>query len=115
MESLRWEKSPVPQCQPGLSMMDTQVVRQAVLYYLRDNPPTTPEDFNFRAELKAASHWYWPKDDEPLKFVSCPYDDLHVKKVAAIALKSWEEELNKARNKENTDSSDDLQEYISGT
>jgi len=95
--------------------MDSQVVMQAVLHYLIDNPPTTPEDFNFQAELKAASHWHWPKDDEPLKFVSCPYDDLHVKKVAAITLKSWKEELNKARIKENTDSSDDLQEYISGT
>lgn len=103
----------MPQCEPGLSMMDIQVVNQAVLHFLIDNPPTTPEDFNFQAELKAASHWHWPKYDEPLKLVSGPHDDLRVKMVAVRALKSWKEELHKASIEESTDSSDDLEEYIS--
>ena len=104
----------MPQCEPGLSMMDIQVVNQAVLHFLIDNPPTTPEHFNFQAELKAASHWHWPKYDEPLNLVSGPHDDLRVKMVAARALKSWKEELHKASIEESTDSSDDLEEYISG-
>ena len=119
MGSLSWIKVSVPQCQPGLSMMEMYVVDQAVLHYLIDNPPTTPEDFNFQAELKAASHWFWPKDDEPMKRVSGPHDDWRLKKVAAIALKGWKEELCQARkqtgmNHEITDSSDNLEEYISG-
>ena len=100
-------------------MMDFCVIGQAVLHYLIVNPPTTPEDFNSHAELKAASHWHWPQEDETPNFASGPHDDLRVKKAVAIALKSWNEELCQARkqagmNDENTDSSDDLEEYISG-
>ena len=48
-----------------------------------------------------------------------PHDDLRLKKAAAIALKSWNEELCQARkqagmNGENTNSSDNLEEHISG-
>jgi len=119
MESLSWEKSSVPECQPGLSMMEIYVIDQAVLHYLIDCPPTTPEDFNFHAELKAASHWRWPKDNEPMKRAPGPHDDWRLKKVAAFALKSWKEELCQARKQadmsdENVDSSDYLEEYISG-
>ena len=119
MGSLSWEKSSVPQCQPGLSLMEIYVLDQAVLHYLIDNPPTNAEDFNFHAELKAASHWHWPKDDEPLKRASGPHDDWRLKKVTKTALKSWKEELSQARekpciNKKNTDSRDDLEKYISG-
>lgn len=119
MGSLSWKKSSVPQCQPGLSMMEIYVIDQAVLHYLIDHPPTTPEDFNFHAELKAASHWHWPRDDEPMKRASGPHDDWRLRKVAAIALKSWKEELCQARkqacmNDKNTDSRDNLKEYISG-
>ena len=101
-------------------MMDFFVIGQAVLYYMIHNPPTTPEDFNFHAELKAASHWHWPKEDEPPHFVSGPHDDLRLKEVAAIALRSWNKKLCQLReekadvNNENTDSSDDLEEQISG-
>ena len=109
----------MPQCRGGLSTLDFYVIGQAVLYYMIHNPPTTPEDFNFHAELKAVSHWHWPKDDEPPNFVPGPHDDLRLKKVAGIALKSWKEKLGQLRkqadmNDENTDSSDDLDEYISG-
>ena len=119
MRSLSWEKSSVPQCQPGLSMMEINVIDQAVLHFLIDNPPITPEDFNFHAELKAASQWRWPNDDEPMKRASGPHDDWRLKKVAAIALKSWKEELCRATkqtcmNGENRDSRDHLEEHISG-
>ena len=100
-------------------MMDFDVISQAVLYYMIHNPPTTPEDFNFHAELKAASHWHCPQEDEIPNFASGPHDDWRLKKAAAIVLKSWNENLCQARkqagmNDETTDSSDDLEEYITG-
>ena len=100
-------------------MMDFDVISQAVLHYMIDNPPTTPEDFNFHVELKAASHWHWPKEDERPNFAPGPHDEMRLKKAAAVAFKSWNEELCQARkqagvNDENTDSSDDLEKYISG-
>ena len=95
-------------------MMEICVIDQAVLHFLIHNPPSTPEDFNFHAELKAASEWCWPKDDEPMKRAPGPHDDWRLKKVAAIALKNWKEELSQAKKQENTDSRDNLEEYISG-
>lgn len=111
-------------------MMDFNVIGEAVLDYMIENPPTTPEDFNFHAELKAASHWHWPKDEEPLHLVSGPHDDFRIKRVVTITLNSWTKELRQARtqsvkrkqrspvkaggNDEEIDSSDDLDEYISG-
>lgn len=101
--------------------MNFSVLVRAVLEYLQDNHPTTPEEYNFQAELKAASHWYWPKDDEPIRFVLGRFDDIQLKKVAAGALRSWTHKLNEMESRaetqgdtEDSDLSCSIEEQISG-
>ena len=57
--SPKWQKTSVPQCRGELSLMDVSTVVQAVIVYMKDHYPTTPDEFNFHAELKAACHWHW--------------------------------------------------------
>ena len=60
-----------------------------------DHYPTTPEEFNFQAELKAASHWHWPKDDkEEFKSVVAGYHD-NCRLITAVkkTLIKWYKEL----------------------
>jgi len=66
----------------------------AINVYLNDNYPKTPEDYNFQAELKAASHWDW-SDDEKRCLVLGPHDDRRVKSAAKETFDKWAEELNK--------------------
>ena len=73
--------------------MNVNFLVRTVLKYVNENSPDTPEEFNFRAELKAASHWQFFNDNERIKFVTGPFDDIRVKKVAAIALRHWIKEL----------------------
>ncbi|XP_078351308.1 uncharacterized protein LOC144636041 [Oculina patagonica] len=98
LRSMNWTKSTVPQCKRGMSQMNFSVLVRAVLEYLKDNHPTTPEEFNFQAELKAASHWHWYKDNEPTQFVSGPFDEEQLKKVAEVALSSWTHKLNEMKS-----------------
>ena len=118
---MNWTKSTVPPCERGISQMNFSVLVRAVLEYLQDNHPTTPEEYNFQAELKAASHWYWPKDDEPIRFVLGRFDDIQLKKVAAGALRSWTHKLNEMESRaetqgdtEDSDLSCSIEEQISG-
>lgn len=87
----------MPKCDAGMSVMDFNVIVDAVLDYMTDNPPTTPEEYNYQAELKAASHWDWSGDDEPLNLVPGPHNDSRIKKAAAITLQSWIKELDKLK------------------
>lgn len=103
--------------------MNVSVLVHAVLEYLKDHRPTTPQESNFQAELKAVSHWYWFKDNEPMNFVSRHFDDRHFKKIAKLALKRWTQKLNEmetqaqklpfATQKDN-DLSGSIEEQISG-
>lgn len=98
----------------------------AVLEYLKDNHPTTPEECNFQAELKAASHWHWYKDNERTQFVSGPFVDEQLRKVAKVALRSWTHKLNEIESEaeklqakmqeagEENDLSCNIEEQISG-
>ena len=70
----------------------------AINVYLNDNDPETPEDFNFQAELKAASHWDW-LDDETRYLELGPYDDRRVKLAAKQTFDKWVEELDKERER----------------
>lgn len=74
--------------------MNFSILVHAVLEYLKDHHPAAPEESNFQAELKAASHWYWFKDNERTQFVSHHFDDIQLKKVAKVALKRWTQKLN---------------------
>lgn len=94
-----WTKCTIPTGDEGLSAMNINVLVRAVLMYLDDTSPSTPKEYNFQAELKAASHWRFLKGNEHIKFVTGPFDDERVKKVARIALKRWNEELGQIKNK----------------
>lgn len=100
--------------------MDVSTVIQAVIVYMKDHYPTTPEEFNFHAELKAACHWHWLDDTKPHPFMKpVPYDDCRLKIAATETLKTWEEELKaleaecKGMEVEHCDSSDEsLEEQL---
>lgn len=98
--------------------MGVSAVIQAVVVYMKDHYPTTPEEFNFHAELKAACHWHWLDDTKQLPYVKpVPYDDCRLKIAATNTLLAWKEELkslqeaeNKRMDVERSDSSDDTVE-----
>lgn len=120
LRKTKWKKISVPQCSGGLSLMDVSTVIQAVIVYMKDHYPTTPEEFNFHAELKAACHWHWLDDTKPHPFMKpVPYDDCRLKIAATETLKTWEEELKaleaecKGMEVEHCDSSDEsLEEQL---
>ena len=103
--------------------MDVSSVIQAVIVYMKDHYPITPEEFNFHAELKAACHWYWLDDTKqhPSR-KPVPYDDCRLKIAATYTLEAWKEQLkslqeeeNKRMDVERSDSSDEsVEEQLSG-
>ncbi|XP_015774992.1 PREDICTED: uncharacterized protein LOC107353184 [Acropora digitifera] len=83
--------------------------------------PTTPEELNFHAELKAASHWCWSDDSNQLVMKEA-LDNCRLKIAVTETLKTWkEEEAELQRSKDNKmdkdgDSSDEsLDDQLSGT
>lgn len=80
--------------------MNVNFLARAVSMYLKDNSPVTPEEYNIQAELKAASHWRFLSENEQIKFVSGPYDDVQVKEAAAFALRRWNKELSEIESGE---------------
>lgn len=120
----------MPQCHGGMSVMDFNVIVQAVLEYMIDNPPTTPQEYNYQAELKAASHWDRFEGDKPLKLKPGPHDDSRIQKAASFTLRSWIKDLDQlkrqsvereqsppataVKNEEESDSCDDIDDYVSG-
>ncbi|XP_068676872.1 uncharacterized protein [Montipora foliosa] len=112
LRKTEWKKISVPQCSGGLSLMEVSTVVQAVIVYMKDHYPTTPEQFNFHAELKAACHWHWLDDTKPPPFMKpVPYDDCRLKIAATETLKTWEEEL-KALVEHRDSSDESLEEQL---
>ena len=96
-----------------MSLMDDSTLVQAVLIYMKDNFPKTPQDFNSHAELKAASHWHWSDDDNrPLE--PGPHDDFRVKSAAKTTLEKWENELKKLTAKNKVSLTSDKDKRASG-
>jgi len=96
--SITWTQTSVPPSYPrGMTRMNVSVLVHAVLEYLKDHRPTTPQESNFQAELKAASHWYWFKENERMQFVSRHFDDVQLKKIAKLALERWTKKLNEIK------------------
>ena len=89
--------------------MDLSPLVQAVIVYMKDHYPTTPKELNFHAELKAASQWYWLKENgntSALKKV--PADDCRLKIAVSETLKTWEKEKEDLEaKKQRTDDSDE--------
>ncbi|XP_022810607.1 uncharacterized protein LOC111347645 isoform X2 [Stylophora pistillata] len=100
LKSLPWKPSKMPICKRGVPIMNVNFLARAVSMYLKDNSPVTPEEYNFQAELKAASHWRFLNENEQIKFVSGPYDYEQVKVAAAFALRRWIEELSEIESGE---------------
>ncbi|XP_015766234.1 PREDICTED: uncharacterized protein LOC107345061 isoform X2 [Acropora digitifera] len=119
LKSLEWQGTTVPQCKGGFSLMNLSPLVQAVVVYLIDHLPTTPEELNFHAELKAASFWCWSDDcNQPV--MKEALDNCRLKIAVTETLKTWkEEEVELQRSKDNkmdkdSDSSDEsLDEQLS--
>ena len=100
--------------------MEVSALVQAVIVYMKDHFPTTPEELNFHAELKAASQWYWLNENkEPSTLKKVPTDDCRLKIAVRETLETWEKEekdlQEKLQRTEGSDSSDDsVDEELSG-
>ena len=86
-----------------MSRMDFSTLVRAIMVYMKDHYPITPYEYNFQAELKAASRWYWyPKSNKNSghkeedytsiklpELVSGPHKDNRVKIAALETCKKW--------------------------
>ena len=107
LASLDWKEIKLETCDGGMSLMDFSTLVTAVLVYMKDHYPTTPDEYNFQAELKAASHWYWyPKSNKNPgqeeedctsiklpELASGPHKDNRVKIAAMETCKKWISDL----------------------
>lgn len=102
LRSLDWEETSVETDNEGFSLMDFSTLVRAVEQYMKDNNPTSPEEFNFQAELKAACHWHWSEKD-----VQClergPHDNWRVKIAARIICRTWVTHYEKADKTQSSD------------
>ena len=102
--------------------MNLSPLVSVVVEYMVDHFPTTPEELNFHAELKASSHWCWSDDYSQLVRKEVSVDNCQLKIAVTEILKTWKKEEtellgSKAGNKrdKSSDSSDEsLDEQLSG-
>ncbi|RMX54290.1 hypothetical protein pdam_00011979, partial [Pocillopora damicornis] len=109
---LEWEKAEVPKCRGGMSLLDCNSLVQAIVEYMKDNYPTTPEEFNFQAELKVVSHWDWFEGKESPRRKPGPRDDFRIKKAVKKTFTKWCKDVRDQESASQSSESDD--EYISG-
>ena len=69
---------------------------------MKENYPSTPEEFNFQAELKVVSHWHWPEDKEVPRRKPGPRDDLRIKRAVKATLHKWYKDLGDLQSKYRT-------------
>lgn len=72
--------------------MDLSSLVQAVIMYMKDHFPPNPEELNFHAELKAASHWCWSDDYHQLVMKKVALNDGRLRFAARVTLSAWKEE-----------------------
>lgn len=97
LKSFKWRRTTVPQCKGGFPLIEVSALAQAVIVYMRDHYPTTPQELNFHAELKAASHWCWSDDYAQLSMKKVPFNDCRLKIAVTERLKKLKKELLKTR------------------
>ena len=97
LSSLPWVEAGTFNCQEGMSLIRFSVLVHAINVFLNENRPKTAKDFNFQAELKAASHWHWSDDDGRCLELG-PHDDRRVKLAAENTFDKWVKELDKVKN-----------------
>ena len=88
----------------------------AVIVYMGDHFPKTPEELNFHAELKAASQWYWSNDHNQLVMKEV-LDNCRLKIAVRETLETWKDEekdlQEKLQSTKDSDSSD-VDEELAG-
>ena len=72
--------------------MDLSSLVQAVIVYMKDHYPTTPQELNFHAELKADSQWCWSDDYHKLVMKKVPVDDCRLNIAGTATLRTCEKE-----------------------
>ena len=95
-----------------MSLLDCNSLVQAIVEYMKDNYPTTPEEFNFQAELKVVSHWDWFEGKESPRRKPGPRDDFRVKRTVKKTFQKWYRDVRDQESANQLSESDD--EYISG-
>ena len=121
LKSLEWRRTTVPQCKGGFPLMDLSPLAQAVIVYMKDHFPITPEELNFHAELKAASQWCWLDDYKQLVMKKVAVGDCRLKIAAKETLQTWQKKerdlqtIKANKMGEDRDSSDEsAEEQLSG-
>ena len=64
-----------------MSLLEFTPLLRAIVEYMKNNNPTTPEEFNFQAELKVVSHWRWFERKESPRRKPGPRDDFRIKRL----------------------------------
>ena len=95
-----------------MSLLDCNSLVQAIVEYMKDNYPTTPEEFNFQAKLKVVSHWHWFEGKESPRRKPGPRDDFRIKRAVKKTLQKWCRDVRDQESASQSSKSDD--EYISG-
>lgn len=95
-----------------MSLLDCNSLVQAIVEYMKDNYPITPEEFNFQAELKVVSHWHWFEGKESPRRKPGPRDDFRIKRAVKKTLQKWCRDVRDQESASQSSESDD--EYISG-
>ena len=81
-------KDNCPTVQRRIVFDERRSIGSAVIVYMKDHFPITPEELNFHAELKAASQWCWSDDYNQLVMKTVPVDDCRPKIAATETLKT---------------------------
>lgn len=105
-----------------MSLIDSDAMLQAIVEYMKDNYPTTPEEFNFQAELKVVSHWHWFEDKMVPRRKPSPREDFRIKKAVKKSFQKWSRDLRDQQSTVTNEMTEDLNEsslqscdeYISG-
>ena len=97
-----------------MTLIDFNPLLQAIVEYMKDNYPATPEEFNFQAELKVVSHWHWREDKEVPRRKPGPREDFRIKKAVKETIQKWRRDLRDLKDIKSERSDESLEEYISG-
>ena len=82
--------------------MNCSPLVQAVMVYMKDHSPITPEELNFHAELKAASQWSCSDDYKQLVLKKAPDGDCRLKIAVKTALVTWGEMVNDLQKRDSS-------------
>ena len=92
-------------------------MQRALLKYVRDKEKEveSPQSVNELAELKAFSHWCWPKVKMPKRVQPGKHEDVRIIHAVNYSKCGWEEDLRTCREAKNKNAGniDDSDEDVS--